>query len=289
MDLTWDIDREGDASLVRCRVRNDDAVPRRVRIESRLGAPVLPPRRGGLPESGWDEAGVTLRLDPGERRALGFAARAPPTDPPVEIADVEAVDTAAESVSEEPIAGVERSGSATAAALRRLGDHRPPRAATAGGAGELKDASPAERERSSSPTGDASPGESAASDVDDGDTFDDDDTFDGSDTFGGGERDADPDDSPSASRGPTEWFDAVGTRLDAVEARIDRAERLTDADLAAATEAVAEADGVEELSGLDQRVAADATRLRELSERASALAARAAETEAPVEALEQLA
>jgi len=277
MDLTWDIDREGDASLVRCRVRNDDAVPRRVRIESRLGAPVLPPRRGGLPESGWDEAGVTLRLDPGERRALGFAARAPPTDPPVEIADVEAVDTTAESVSEEPIARDERAGSATAAALRRLGDHRPPRAATAGGAGELKDASPAERERSSSPTGDASPGESAVSDVDDDDTFD------------GGERDADPDDSPSASRGPTEWFDAVGTRLDAVEARIDRAERLTDADLAAATEAVAEADGVEELSGLDQRVAADATRLRELSERASALAARAAETEAPVEALEQLA
>ena len=208
MDLTWDIDREGDASLVRCRVRNDGAVPRRVRIESRLGTPVLPPRRGGLPESGWDEAGVTLRLDPGERRALGFAARAPPTDPPVEIADVEAVDTTAESVSEEPIAGVERAGSATAAALRRLGDHRPPRAATAGGAGELKDASPAE---------------SAASDVDDGDTFDDDDTFDGSDTFDGGERDADPDDSPSASRGPTEWFDAVGTRLDAVEARIDAA------------------------------------------------------------------
>jgi len=277
MDLTWDIDREGDASLVRCRVRNDDAVPRRVRIESRLGAPVLPPRRGGLPESGWDEAGVTLRLDPGERRALGFAARAPPTDPPVEIADVEAVDTTAESVSEEPIARDERAGSATAVALRRLGDHRPPRAATAGGADELNGASKAEREGSSNPTGDASPGESAVSDVDDDDTFD------------GGERDADPDDSPSASRGPTEWFDAVGTRLDAVEARIDRAERLTDADLAAATEAVAEADGVEELSGLDQRVAADATRLRELSERASALAARAAETEAPVEALEQLA
>jgi len=43
MDLAWDVDREGNVSLVRCRVRNDDAVPRRVRIESRLDAPVLPP------------------------------------------------------------------------------------------------------------------------------------------------------------------------------------------------------------------------------------------------------
>ncbi|EMA68291.1 DUF7857 domain-containing protein, partial [Halorubrum kocurii] len=68
MDLAWDVEREGGVSLVRCRVRNDDAVPRRVRIESRLDGPVLPPRRDGVPETGWDEAGVTLRLAPEERR-----------------------------------------------------------------------------------------------------------------------------------------------------------------------------------------------------------------------------
>ena len=277
MDLTWDIDREGDASLVRCRVRNDDAVPRRVRIESRLDAPVLPPRRGGLPESGWDEAGVTLRLDPGERRALGFAACAPPTDPPVELAEVEAVDTAAESAADRPIAGVEGAGSATATALRRLGDHRPPRAATAGGGNELSGASTAGREGGSDLTG-ANPTRSAHPDGDgNGDAFD------------AGERDANSDDSASSSAGATEWFEAVEARLDAVETRIDRAERLTDADLATATEAVAEADGVEGFAGLDERVAADAKRLHELSERASALASRAEATDAPVEALERLA
>jgi len=53
---------------------------------------------------------------------------------------------------------------------------------------------------------------------------------------------------------------------------------------------VAETDGVGALSGLDDRVvAADAERLRELSERASTLSARAEGTDAPIEALERLA
>lgn len=77
MDLAWDVDREGNVSLVRCRVRNDDAVPRRVRIESRLDAPVLPPRRGGIPETGWDESGVTLRLDPGETAGVRLCGQRP--------------------------------------------------------------------------------------------------------------------------------------------------------------------------------------------------------------------
>lgn len=238
MDLAWDVEREGGVSLVRCRVRNDDAVPRRVRIESRLDGPVLPPRRDGVPETGWDEAGVTLRLAPEERRALGFAVRAPPTEPPVEVAEVTAVEP-----GDEP----ERSETPTAVALRRLGDHRPPREAVTGGA----DAA------------DAATG-----------------------TDGAG---SDPDGPASSGGGPGEWSDAVEARLDAVEGRIDRAERLTDADLETATAAVAEADGVGELSALVDRVAADAERLRELSDRASALAARAESTDAPVEALERLA
>ncbi|MGQ3329912.1 DUF7857 domain-containing protein [Halorubrum sp. FL23] len=259
MDFAWDVDREGDVSLVRCRVRNDDAVPRRVRIESRLDAPVLPPRRGGVAEEGWDEGGVTLRLAPGERRALGFAARAQPADPPVEVAEVTAVDPVERSGENAPTDADDGAASAAAAALQRLGDHRPPRDAVAGTAdgmskrGETNDSDPPTGPNSPPDVGEA-PGRSAA--------------------------------PPS---GAVEWSGAVDAQLEAVEARIARAERLTDADVATATEVVAEADGVEELSGLDERVAADATRLRALSERASALAARAEATDAPVEALERLA
>ncbi|PAU83690.1 hypothetical protein CK500_09265 [Halorubrum salipaludis] len=268
MDFAWDVDREGDVSLVRCRVRNDDAVPRRVRVESRLDAPVLPPRRGGVPEDGWDESGATLRLDPGERRALGFAARAPPTEPPVEIAEVAAVDPTERSGDTDPGEGDESTASATAAALRRLGDHRPPRDAVADGSDRLADADPVVATGSAGDGGgEPEPGPAVAD---------------------GAEPEPDPT-APAPPGATTEWFDAVDARLNAVEERIDRAERLTDADLATATEAVAEADGVDGLSGLDESVAADADRLRELSDRASALAARAEATDAPIEALEQLA
>ncbi|WP_435096466.1 hypothetical protein [Halorubrum sp. N11] len=266
MDLTWDIDREGDASLVRCRVCNDAAVPRRVRIESRLDAPVLPPRRGGVPEDGWDESGVTLRLDAGERRAIGFAARSSPAEPPVEIADIAAVD---------PTAGSEGSESPTAAALRRLEDHRPPEAAVTGGAG-------------GSAGSDGLGGSDGVPDADASDTENPDADASGEVTRTDAAK-SDTDGPALSSTGTEGWTETVEQQLDAVEARIDRAERLTDADLATATAAVAEADGVEEFSGLDERVAADAKRLRALSERASTLAARAEATDAPIEALERLA
>ena len=66
MELDWSVDHEDGASLVGVRVRNDEAVPRRVRIESRIDGPLLPPRRGGVPESGWDATGVTaVNIDNG--------------------------------------------------------------------------------------------------------------------------------------------------------------------------------------------------------------------------------
>ncbi|EMA60220.1 DUF7857 domain-containing protein [Halorubrum lipolyticum] len=296
MNLSWDVDREGGVSLVRCRVRNGGAVPRRVRIESRLDGPVLPPRRGGLPETGWDESGVTLRLGPGERRALGFATRAPPVDPPVEVAEVEAVDPTEQSGDAGPGGRADGPASATADALRRLGDSRPPRDAIASGAtglgeatgageatglGEATGAGEATGLGEATGAGEAdSKGRSSRSDHAAGN---------GADAVDSDEPASDPD-APAPPPGETTgWSDAVGARLDAVEERIDRAERLTDADLATATAAVAEADGVAALSGLDERVAADAKRLSELSERAAALAARAEATDAPVEALERLA
>ncbi|KKF39681.1 hypothetical protein FK85_26560, partial [Halorubrum saccharovorum] len=263
MDFAWDIDREGDVSLVRCRVRNDAAVPRRVRIESRLAAPVLPPRRGGVPEDGWDEAGVTLRLDPGERRAIGFAARVsstdPPADPPVEVAEVEAVDLTEQPGGPESSERDEKTASATAAALRRLGDHRPPRDVVTAEVDSERGADRTDKPDLKTESGGSDHAVDGADAADIGDPA-------------GGS------DAPASLPGEaTGWFDAVEARLNAVEERIDRAERLTDADLATATEAVAEADGAEGITGLHERVAADANRLRALIERAASLAALAEE------------
>jgi len=155
MDLAWDVDREGT-----CRwygVACATTTPSRGAFGSRAGStlPYSPPRRGGIPETGWDESGVTLRLDPGERRAFGFAASAPPADPPVEVTEVAAVDPTEQSGETNPSEGAETVESATAVALRELGDHRPPSAAVAGGAGEVGGAGGTGSAGGSDPTADA--------------------------------------------------------------------------------------------------------------------------------------
>ena len=266
MELSWTVDRADDASLVRCRIRNDDAVTRRVRIESRFDAPVLPPRRAGVPADGWDAGGVTLRIGPAERRGFGFAVPARPVEPPVTIAGIEPADP------NEPAGGAVGSGdgesgdSTVAAALSGLGDHRPPRAAV-------------DRERAIGADGEADGGGETADRRDERLAVSDAHDADGARACG----------ESGADRPESADPDAVDDWLSAVEARIDRAERLTDADVATATEAVAEAGGVDALAGLNERVAADAERLEAVSERAAALAERAAATDAPVEALERLA
>lgn len=74
-------------TLVGAVVANDDGVRRRVLLADRTGGPVLPPRRRGDPEAGWTETGVELVLAPGETRALGYATRSPPADPPLAVAE----------------------------------------------------------------------------------------------------------------------------------------------------------------------------------------------------------
>ncbi|TKX65438.1 hypothetical protein, partial [Halorubrum sp. GN11GM_10-3_MGM] len=254
MELDWSVDREGDASLVGVRVRNDGSVPRRVRIESRLDGPVLPPRRGGVPESGWDDEGVTAVIDPGERAAFGFAALAGPVDPPVEIASVEP----ATGDGDDGRAATEDGSDLARAAVRDLESHRPPRRAVAGG-----DAVDAVNEGS---------GDSETVDGEDDDVNGS--AVDGEEDGGDTDRSALTDPSPSAAS-PDEidaWFAAV-------EARIERTERLTDADLATATAVVDEAGGLDGVGELDERVAADAERLRAIRDRAAELADRAEERE----------
>lgn len=105
--------RYGRVTLVDVVVENDGRRPRRVRVTSELDGPVWPPRREGVPEAGWDGGEFSTRLDPGERRSLGFASPADPVDPPVSVdADAPTTD----------------GGSAVTpgALVRTLGDPRPP-------------------------------------------------------------------------------------------------------------------------------------------------------------------
>lgn len=237
VDLSWTVDCEAGVWFVGCRVHNRTDVSRRVRLRSRLDGPILPPRRSGVPEAGWDATGVTLRLDPAERCAVGFAAVAPsndtpsepPADPPVEVVDHEPADE-----TTPPDADAET-------AVRTLGEHRPPRAAAV----------------SSDATGPSVTARGSPSVT-----------------------------AEASARGAP---DRIDDWLDVVESRVEQAERLTDGDLEAATEAVRTLGGVDAVAVLDDRVAADAAALRRVSERVSSLAARASATEIPVESLERLA
>lgn len=273
MELDWSVGREGDASLVGVRVRNDGAVPRRVRIESLLDGPVLPPRRGGVPESGWGAGGVTAVIGPGERAAFGFAALADRVDPPVEITSVESMPPDAKGSR----ASTESDSDRARAAVRNLESHRPPRRAVDG-----KEAVDRGGERR---LGGARAVGSRGDAIDrTGDAADDDATATERPVGSAPDRSR-PDGVTSGSPCPGEldaWFAAV-------EAQIERAERLTDADLATATVVVEAAGGIGAVEGLDERVGADAERLKAVRDRAAALADRAEESEVPTEALEALA
>ena len=77
--------------------------------------------------------------------------------------------------------------------------------------------------------------------------------------------------------------------MDAVERRVERAERLDGADVATATEVFAATGGARGAADLAARVETDADRLATVAERAEALAERAAATEPPTDALDRLA
>lgn len=318
VDISWTVNDVDGVRFVACRVHNEADVPRRVRIDSLLAGPVLPPRRSGVPEAGWDRDGVTLRLDPGERHGVGFASPAPAVDPPVEIAEFESL------AGDEPESRLD----ASAEAIRTLGEHRPPgevvandvsespesgdpidletdvpskhgRAAADGGATTTRDR-PAVPERTAdlasgnTDSENVEPKDFGSENADSGDIGLE--YAEGEDTApdNTASRDPDPADSSVRSSHPSGDTSAIGPGriddwFDAVERRIERAEGLTDGDLDSATEAVAALGGTDAVADLDRRLSHDAVLLRRVGERAASLAQRAEETDAPVEALERLA
>ena len=261
VDLSWTVDRVDGVWFVACRLHNPTEVARRVRLDSRLDGPVLPPRRRGVPEAGWDATGLTLELGPDERRGVGFACplpspRGPTTDgdqtppapdPPVAITGCSPVDPDGPP-----------STPTVADAVRRLGDHRPPRAVvTDVGAGTDVAAT------SVTSTTDGDPGAVATEETEDG--------------------------QPGDGDVCLETTAAITAWVNTVEGRIERAERLTNADLETATAALERVGSAADAVDVAHQVDADVARLTRLADRASSLAARAEATDVPVEALESIA
>jgi hypothetical protein len=116
MDLSCALETRGGLAIVTGRLRNDADARKRVRVENALDGPVLPPRRRGVPEPGWDADGYTCRLAPGSTRAFGYVCVATPsrTEQPARIDTVE-------PATGDPI------DHPTVVARRTLGGHRPPR------------------------------------------------------------------------------------------------------------------------------------------------------------------
>ncbi|WP_224270375.1 hypothetical protein [Haloprofundus salinisoli] len=136
MELTWSVDHADGISFVTVRVTNDRGADRRVRVENRLAGPVLPPRRAGVPEAGWDDTGYETVVPAKESASVGYACPAAADEPPVELVSAGRAD------------GPERRDATPTAedALRRCGVARPPREALAypesgdeGGSGDRTD------------------------------------------------------------------------------------------------------------------------------------------------------
>ncbi|WP_430504188.1 hypothetical protein [Haloparvum sp. PAK95] len=298
MELSWTTDHRDGVTLVACRLRNSGRIARRVRVANELDGPVLPPRSHGEPLPGWDADGVTLRIEPDETVALGYAVPAPDAEPPAAITSDE---PAREEVSESDGATARTSdltgtSEPTATdAVRELGAYRPPRAAVAT-AVEPRDGGVDEGVGGCDEGGADDATESANADA--------------TESADAGENGEDSEDADRPDRGPVSVPStcaevdpgspdrptaspadpaAVDAWLDAVERRIARAERLDGADVPTATEAVAVAGGLDAIRELDGKVADDADRLRVVADRAAALADRAAEAEVPTEPLGRLA
>lgn len=253
VSLTVDVTVSAGIALVTAHVRNPTPTARQVRVENRIDGPVLPPRRDGVPASGWDDDGVTVVVDAEDTVALGYACPTgehEPEDPPAELADVGDPDGHVDD--------------AVARTRRELGEFRPPRdAVPLDGSPPVIDGHPitvgdSER-RGSNECGSEPSGESPTENVIDEATTE-------------------------------EFPDGVDEYLARVAERVAVAEQLTDASVSEATAVLENCTAdVPDLSDLPDRLGDDAETLLLLAECAETLAARAEATDVPVAALVRLA
>ena len=227
----------------------------RITVRNCLDGPLWPPRKQGVPEAGWTEDGFAGVVGPGTH-ALGYATPAPPSDQPAELVCAEPAPTSSPAD--------ERLDSADAV-LRELGDPSPP-----------VDAVPTAESVQVAETPSAGPPGSAP------------------------ERDieAQPEGSqqpvgsgtPPSQRSDQQLPDAVLRWLEAVARRVDRSERLAEADsLSTATASVRAAGGLSGVRTVAARGDTDEQMLRALARRAERLADRLAAATVPTETLSRLA
>jgi hypothetical protein len=260
--------RETDpAWLVSVRVENDgDAA---LTAALRTAAPVMPPRRRGVPEAGWSDRTVTVRVPAGDCRGVGFATAQRPPDPPVEVVEQTAA-AGADGVFADPDPD---------AVVRTLGAGAPPRDAVPV---DAETAAPEESSATADPAAtepadwewveDATPTAPESGDESDAD---------------GGEAATDESDADGGEA--ADLAPPVAAWLGEVERRCDRVERVRPAaPLSVATAALAAAGGREALVAEADRLSADARRLRAVARRAEALAERAETATLPRSALEAL-
>jgi hypothetical protein len=295
MDLTWNVERRGGLAVVTCLLCNDAPVDRRVRLRNELEGPVLPPRRRGVPEPGWDRDGYTCRVDGNSTVGVGYvcASLTAADRRPMTIESVEEVgdgdDDTAAGRTEPDDAGVEN---AVSNAIRTLGDHRPPRESVPingnggdGGEGgsptngpETANAGPPVTERRE--TGATAPGPSDAESSRETSTEDEADAVAPID----GKRSNDqrqPIDEEAMAR--------IESRIDAMDEDLDRLRRLTEADLETAATVVAEAGDLASLESDVDRIAADVDDLGRLRDRIDEVIERHDRLEIPIESLRRIA
>jgi len=253
------------AWLVSVRVENDaDAA---LTVELRAATPVMPPRRRGVPEAGWSDRTVTVRVPVGGRRGVGFATEREPPDPPVEVVGRTAAEGECDDAFDDPDAD---------AVVRTLGGAAPPR-----------DAVPAPDE---APSGD--PDERDAPADDEADPTDWEWVEDATPAPRESDDTADRDDTTDRDHGGGETPELpppVAAWVAEVERRCERVEGVRPAaPLSTATAALAEAGGREALVAEADDLSADARRLRAVARRAEELAERAEAATLPRSALEAL-
>jgi len=240
--------RVAGVTLVRVELRSDLAVEMRVRVSNELDGPVLPPRRAGVPSPGWDADGFSGTIPPSGRLGIGYACPAvndPDRSPGVSADDLgkfsdESPDESSGIPSGNPdasVVSVDLLGPADVDTDER--DLVSSAVRTLGRATPPADAVPTETAAA------PHPGRSSAE----------------SDHDGGA-------DAPLP--------DPLDAWLDAVETRVEHAERLTDASVPEATAVLDACGGTASVSELPDSLAADRRALRTVAARIDDLAARAA-------------
>lgn len=287
MEIDWSVEALEHCSLVRVQLSHSSPVPRRIRLENRLDGPLAPPRRRGVPESGWDETGYEGTVPANGRLAIGYACPASVRHPPVELTRDEPVPDPDDAMSE--------CDTSPEAIRRRLGSGAPPRDAVPSdsidpqGDAEAESTSGGELLSETEPTSEAelTPSTPALPAVPRVTTQTRSRSASTAETSSDGAESSGVDERNRTFGSPVP--DAVDDWLDEVERRADHADALTGASVSAATQTLAEIGGLDAAESLPTRLAGDAEALRALAERAEALACRAESTDVPVDALESLA